>query len=257
MDCKQIRDLFSNYIEQQLDEKELIDFEKHMKECEECGYEFYEFEKMILKIKQIKDLEPPGDLKSKIMAKVIAEENRRLNNKILNFRKYFSVAATFLVIFVGFAFYKSFYNDKSKDYSNLSLKDENIKSRSIEQSEIENLKDDSTVFRNLEDMGKNLIINLYSEGIDIIIKTDDIESAKNFLIENIEDTKKFEEDPNYLEFVISKAQFLELLKKCEKNSDYKIEFQDKKAILEEIEKIINEKLITEDGLTKFKAEFEN
>ncbi|MDE6181618.1 MAG: zf-HC2 domain-containing protein, partial [Eubacteriales bacterium] len=63
MDCEIIRDLFSEYIENQLDEENLKLFEKHMEECQECRNEFYKFEKMLIRIKAIKDIEPPKELK--------------------------------------------------------------------------------------------------------------------------------------------------------------------------------------------------
>ncbi len=194
MGCEKNRDLFSDYIENQLDKNELKIFEKHMEECDDCRNEFYKLEKMILKIKQIKDLEPPKELKSKIVTKVIAEENKRLNAKILNFRKYSSLAATFILVFVGFVFYKSFGNSALE---NDNIQQMHSNARLVEQPEelSQETEENSNVFKALpnSEQKNSSFINLYSKGIDVKIQTTNVELAKNFLIENIEDIKKFEE----------------------------------------------------------------
>lgn len=261
MECKKFRDLFSDYIDHQLNKEELKIFEKHMEECTECRNEFYKFEKMLLKLKQIKDFEPPKVLKSKIMTSVMSEENKRLNAKILNFRKYSSVAATFIIAFIGFAIYQAFTLNKiSEENNHKSLINDSIKTRAMsnvpfdDSQEKENNKDAFSTLQNpIEEKSKNSVVNLYSKGLEVTIITTNIDSAKNFLVSNIENIKTFEEMPKYIEFVLNKEEFLNLEESFNHIYEYQIYFENIDFIKSEIDKIINEKIITEEGLIKFKV----
>ena len=89
MECKDINEKIYDYIEQQLSEEEMIKFEKHMVNCKSCQENYYRTEKIMIKLKNIEDIEPPIYLKHNILKKVREEKNVL---KILRFKKYSYVA---------------------------------------------------------------------------------------------------------------------------------------------------------------------
>ena len=277
MDCEKIRDLFSEYIEHQLEEKETVLFEKHMEECQQCRNEFYKFEKMIIRLKAIKDIDPPKELKDKIMKKVVSEENKKLTAKIINFRKYASVAAVFLILVFGFVYYKNnlikspdlnvndtnnemVANNEEADFNEgkakarmINSEDEGISAFNSSNEIIENdFNTETETQENIFSEDKHMDINLYDEGINISIVTDDIQNFILFLYDNIELVKFYEEAPNYVEVILDKIEFFKLEEKIKNIEEYSVCIDNLDKVKEEIEQIIENGNITDEGLIKFK-----
>lgn len=272
MDCEIIRDLFSEYIENQLDEENLKLFEKHMEECQECRNEFYKFEKMLIRIKAIKDIEPPKELKNKIMNKVISEENKKLNAKIINFRKYLSIASVFIIFVCGFIYYQNVLiknpsvNEETDYEDNLKTRVANTEEQGVSafnssEGELENSFDETEnnstneeikMKRSVPSNETETGINLYNEGIDISIFTNDINKFKQFLYENIENSKFYEENPNYIEVVLDKVGFFAIEEKIKNIEEYNIFIENLEQVKENIKQIIDDGYITDEGLIKFK-----
>lgn len=106
MDCQKALDKMSEYIDYQLSDEESIIFENHMKDCENCQKEFATLENIVLKLKNIEDIEPPSYLKENIM-KAIIEDSKpkkfldfKVNSNIINFGKKYSLVASILLFFV-------------------------------------------------------------------------------------------------------------------------------------------------------------
>lgn len=283
MDCEKIRDLFSEYIEHQLEEEDIALFEKHMEKCQQCRNEFYKFEKMIIRLKAIKDIEPPKELKDKIMKKVVSEENKKLNAKIINFRKHASVAAAVLILIVGIIYYQNslikspdlnVHNTDNEMVDNhegankariINSEDEGISAFSPSEEDAgvsafnssEKIAEDK--FNETEETNQikgraleNLDINLYNEGIDIDIITDDIQNFMLFLYDNFENIKFYEDNSNYIELVLDKIGFSKLEEEIENIEEYSVYIDNLNKINEEIEQIIENGNITDEGLIKFK-----
>lgn len=96
MNCDEARDKMSEYIDYQMRDEELEAFENHMKDCESCQNEFAILESMVLKLKNIEDIEPPSYLSENIMNAIMKEVTQK---KVVPFRRY-SLVASILAFFV-------------------------------------------------------------------------------------------------------------------------------------------------------------
>lgn len=113
MDCREVCEKIYDYIEHQLSQEELKEFEEHMKGCKHCQDEYYELEKVIVRLKNVKDIEPPKYLKDKILENIKKEEKQV--SKILYFKKYSYVAATIAIFICGFYVIKAIENSTIKN----------------------------------------------------------------------------------------------------------------------------------------------
>lgn len=264
MDCSDVRDLFSDYIENQLNEEDLIIFEKHMEQCSKCRDEFYKFEKMIIRLKSIKDIDPPKDLSSKIMNKIISEENKKLNAKIINFRKFSSIAAAFIIIIFGGVYYQNNLAKKPIDINNAPIPS---KAKIISENEDFQVKavlpenDGAQAFnqrsRNIDTNEElnghsNTNIDLYYAGIDVTISSNNIKELKLFLEQCAENIKLYDENFNYLEIVVGQDDFLKIEERLNNIKDYSVIIQNIDEIKSQIKQLIKDEYITEKGLIKFK-----
>ena len=112
MDCKEVCEKMFDYIEHQLSQEETKQFEEHMKECKYCQNEYYSLEKLIVKLKNIEDIEPSSDLKYKILDNIKKEQKQK--PKILYFKKYSYVAATIAIFIGGFYILTAIENNPIK-----------------------------------------------------------------------------------------------------------------------------------------------
>lgn len=135
MDCREVCEKMYDYIEHQLSQEELKAFEEHMKDCKHCQDEYYKLEKITVKLKNIKDIDPPKDLKYKILENIKKEEKQA--PKILYFKKYSYVAATIAIFICGFYIIKAMENSPVKNNiyiaQNIEQSTENI-TEHIEQT---------------------------------------------------------------------------------------------------------------------------
>ncbi|HHV97235.1 MAG TPA: hypothetical protein GXX37_12330 [Clostridiaceae bacterium] len=109
MNCEQVKDSISHYIDNELDEKECSEFEKHIKSCEACRNELNEILETVELLRSIPQVELPSNFKQELHEKLIKvkeeeEEKSRKKKGLLFFRNsYFktisSVAAVVLIIF--------------------------------------------------------------------------------------------------------------------------------------------------------------
>lgn len=239
MKCEKILEMFSEYIDHQLDKKDIEEFENHMHQCEKCQNEFSKFEKMIIKLKSIKDIHSPADLKNKIMQKVTLEENKKLNAKIIVFKKLSLFAAALSVFFIGYNYYNQKIISKNVDEPALTSFDTYQNEMPIPRSK--GLSDES-------------VINIYKDGIEVTINASDIENTKKIIENFTENILFYEESPNYLEVVITKNEFLELNKELELNN---IKISNYDANIQKIDEIIASGEISESDLILFKVSISN
>jgi len=111
MNCDEIKNLLSLYIDDELDEEERLLVEEHLQKCEECQKELEEYKKIIQALKNIPDEEPPlgycKRLHEKLLIveipKVIASDKvhkKTMNNKFRWVKYVGTAAALVLVILV-------------------------------------------------------------------------------------------------------------------------------------------------------------
>lgn len=116
MNCREICSKMFDYIEHQLSQQEIKDFEEHMKDCKNCQNEYYKLEKLTVKLKNIKDIQPPNNLKYKILENIKNEaKQQKKKSKIAYFKKYSYVAATMIVFLGGFYMLKALENSPVKN----------------------------------------------------------------------------------------------------------------------------------------------
>lgn len=116
MNCREICNKMFDYIEHQLSQQEIKDFEEHMKDCKNCQNEYYKLEKLTVKLKNIKDIQPPNNLKYKILENIKNEaKQQKKKSKIAYFKKYSYVAATMIVFLGGFYMLKALENSPVKN----------------------------------------------------------------------------------------------------------------------------------------------
>lgn len=121
MNCNEVRELLSLYIDDELDENEKLLVEQHLQICEECRKELEEYKKIIQALQEIPDEEPPLGYCKRLHEKLLAAEAertelhesniketpveiteipRKTKNKMSRWLKYGSVAAAFALVFL-------------------------------------------------------------------------------------------------------------------------------------------------------------
>jgi len=74
MNCDEIKNLLSLYIDDELDEEERLLVEEHLQKCEECKKELEEYKKIIQALKNIPDEEPPLGYCKRLHEKLLIAE---------------------------------------------------------------------------------------------------------------------------------------------------------------------------------------
>lgn len=121
MNCNEVRELLSLYIDDELDENEKLLVEEHLKTCEECQKELEEYKKIIQALQEIPDEEPPLGYCKRLHEKLLAAEaeksefhepnikeapaeiteiKRKSKSKISRWVKYGSLAAALVLVFL-------------------------------------------------------------------------------------------------------------------------------------------------------------
>lgn len=180
MDCREVCEKIYDYIEHQLSQEELKDFEEHMKDCKHCQDEYYELEKVIVKLKNVKDIEPPKHLKDKILDNIKKEEKQI--SKILYFKKYSYVAATIVIFICGFYVIKAIENVPIKN---------NICNAKIIGKYAENITE-TTSDLTMEIKGRELNIEHSTEAITLeeTINKETVEQTKDVIAQKDENVSR-------------------------------------------------------------------
>jgi len=113
MNCNEIKDLLSLYVDDELNEEEKKMVEEHLQNCEDCQKELEEYKKIIQALKNLPEEEPPVGYCKRLHEKLLSEEapnkiiNAEIPKKKTNNRfvwvKYGGLAAAFVLVFVVYA----------------------------------------------------------------------------------------------------------------------------------------------------------
>lgn len=108
MNCDEIRELLSLYIDNNLDQEQMIEIEKHLLVCDACKNEFDGIVLVINAMKNLPEVEIPTHFDSELREnlKIVAEGNRKKvkQNKWI---RYSSIAALFIVGIFSIAMYNN------------------------------------------------------------------------------------------------------------------------------------------------------
>jgi len=129
MNCKKCSELMSLYIDNQLDNNEIISIEEHFESCKDCLKEYKELKEILNNLNELEE-ELPQNFHYELMEKINqidsskAKENRF--KSIFSFKYFTPIAA--LVCFV-FIIYSNNINDISPELNN-KVEDQHINSES-------------------------------------------------------------------------------------------------------------------------------
>jgi hypothetical protein len=112
MECNNIREKFSDYIDEIISSEEKIRIEEHIKSCQECNEYLADMQRSIQYVKDIGDIEPPEWLAPKIMAQIKAEVSPKkgIFHRLfypLYIKLPIQAVATILIVFSAFYVYKT------------------------------------------------------------------------------------------------------------------------------------------------------
>jgi hypothetical protein len=124
MNCTDIKNMFIDYLDDNLDITSKSEFEKHIKKCKKCSGELLQLQLMNKKLLKAKMVRTPVSLSENFMFSLEKEKNR-INNRMFGFFNVsgFKIAASILIFITGSLFgavlTKSFLaNTKVKDLEN-------------------------------------------------------------------------------------------------------------------------------------------
>ena len=98
MNCNEIKDMMSLYIDDELEDEEKLLFEHHIESCEHCKKELDEYRKMVNILQNLPEEEPPKGYCKRLHEKLL---DVKLNNKTSmrsRWIRYSSIAAAFVLI---------------------------------------------------------------------------------------------------------------------------------------------------------------
>ena len=75
MKCNKVREMFSGYLENALDDKTLAAFEQHLAECGSCKTAYQHFNAAVVMLDEMPEVEPPAGFHASVMTRV--EQLRR------------------------------------------------------------------------------------------------------------------------------------------------------------------------------------
>lgn len=105
--CNEVKELFSAYIDNEIDEKDRKDLEEHVEACMDCKDELEYLKKIVSAVGSLEEVELPGDFKETLHEKLVNHKHKVENkNKLLfinnrYFKAFSSVAAVILVVFMA------------------------------------------------------------------------------------------------------------------------------------------------------------
>jgi|GEM_PF-1138370 len=109
--CNEVRELILLYIDGELDDRELQEFESHIDDCDECKKELNEIKTVIDMCRDIDEVELPENFRDELHEKLVQAKNEqdgkskiiRLRNRYI--RIFSAVAAGLLLVVFGKGFY--------------------------------------------------------------------------------------------------------------------------------------------------------
>jgi len=98
MNCNEIKDMLSLYIDGELDEKEKKAVEEHVEVCESCRSELEQYQKIINMLQSLIEVEPPKGYCKRLHEKLLKAKQQKKISAKSRWIKYGSIAATFVLV---------------------------------------------------------------------------------------------------------------------------------------------------------------
>lgn len=132
MNCNEIRELLSLYIDNNMDEEQMIEIEKHLLVCDACKIEFEEMVLVINAMKNLPEVEIPTQFDSRLREglKKAAESSRKADKKNKRIR-YSSIAAIFLIGIFSIAMYNSINSQNPANIEGIAPSQDTMKMMAV------------------------------------------------------------------------------------------------------------------------------
>ncbi len=101
MTCEQARVAFCEYLDNELDAKELESFESHIDSCPECRREVGELREAVDWLKQAEDVVPPTGLRQAVIEKIKEENKIKIRRRFNPVFAQVAAAAVFIFLVAG------------------------------------------------------------------------------------------------------------------------------------------------------------
>ncbi len=128
VNCNEIKDMLSLYIDGELDEKEKKTVEEHVKICESCRYELEQYQKMINMLQNLVEEEPPKGYCNRLHEKLLKVKKQKKTSTRSRWLKYGSIAAAFVLVVSAIYISSNFSNlrmgSSAKSKNNVSYDSE-------------------------------------------------------------------------------------------------------------------------------------
>jgi hypothetical protein len=115
MTCKKYRELFSEYLDGDLDTRERRRFEDHLEECEQCAVEFAGFRKVVALTATLPPLQSSPGFERTLRAKLAETENVAGRSALFGRRAVAVFGAVCLLLAAAFVVYVSQKDHQSED----------------------------------------------------------------------------------------------------------------------------------------------
>lgn len=96
--CEEVINNISLYIDNELNDKEVEEFEKHISQCDNCTKELEDIKEVVLRVNNLEEIELPEGFHEELVLKLNKESIKWYNTK--NFKKY-TLAASLFFIFIS------------------------------------------------------------------------------------------------------------------------------------------------------------
>lgn len=233
MECSKIKNLFLDYIDNSLSDKNKVTFEQHIMECPDCSKELHQFKLLNDKLLNVKAIESSQIFKNDFNLKLQFEKSKTFHQQyfIDHLKMVYKVAAL-IIFFVAGTIFGFFIQNHRSDESKLAILENEVKQLKLNISL--SMLTESTASDKLEainytldqnQLGKKVEMALYNTLISDDNSTVRIASAsvlKHFA-NNLTVTKKLIQALNYQNDPNVQVELIKILVNLKsKEADYKI-----------------------------------
>ncbi|MFW5988586.1 MAG: DUF4349 domain-containing protein [bacterium] len=99
MNCRQVNELLSSYIDGELRPEEMEGISEHLEKCSDCQKEYEALYQTVNQLRNMNDLEPPADFHDRFVNRLSKEKKKPL---FTYWKSIGAAAAVLLILFVGF-----------------------------------------------------------------------------------------------------------------------------------------------------------
>ena len=115
MNCTEIRELLSLYIDDELDESQAAEIGEHLKNCEECRREYDEFIEITELLREAPTIPLPGSFDEKLKEAIRKEKLVKIYTAKRRWKMLSSIAAVFVIGIFSITMYNQIAMDPSPD----------------------------------------------------------------------------------------------------------------------------------------------